>query len=107
MAQALPQIWEREMWTDVYFPHWVSLSLRDNRQDSRVVNAVAFVTNPGSEQFADLSQTEMAGYIAEAKGDRGTCFDYLSNTVTSLRELSIREPELERLLEASRPSSRL
>ncbi len=86
----LARLWEREMWTDIYRPRWVRVSL-----DARSVPAIAFVTDPASRQFAGtLPFDRQVWHIARAAGERGTCRDYLSRTIDQLRALGIQEPEL-------------
>lgn len=89
----LPQIWRREMWTDIYRPTWVRLDIG--------VAAIAFTVNPASGQFSgQLSFDDSVAHIATAAGERGPCRDYLANTVAELKRLEITDPSLEALLAA-------
>lgn len=91
---ALPKIWQREMWTDVYRPTWVSLTVGDG-----IVSAITFTANVESLQFAgDINDDAAVAHIAAATGERGRCRDYLANTVAELRALDIEEPALDTLL---------
>ena len=45
--ELLKTIWEREMWTDVYVPTWVSID-----DGERMNSAITFTTNNDSAQFA-------------------------------------------------------
>jgi cation transport protein ChaC len=95
-GNALPIIWEREMWTDIYQPTWVSLEI-----SGAIQWAITFTTNQDSAQYAgDLSPDQVIEHIAQAIGERGPCRDYLANTVAKLDDLEIVEPYLEDLYEA-------
>ena len=89
----LPQIWQREMWTDVYQPAWLRLDI--------AAAAIAFTANRGSGQCAGrLSFDDTVAHIAQASGERGRCRDYLANTVAELARLEIADPSLDALLAA-------
>ncbi len=93
MDEALKQLWEREMWTDVYRPSWFDIDTADAN-----ATAITFTANSQSIQFADrLSPQDTASYIAQAVGERGSCIEYLNNTIAELRHLNIEEPQLQRL----------
>lgn len=95
-AAALPMIWEREMWTDVYRPVWVDVEIAGTR-----ATALTFVTNEASRQYAGgLSQEQIIAHIAVARGERGTCRDYLAKTVAKLRCLDMADSDLEKLNDA-------
>ncbi len=104
--QALELIWEREMWTDIYQPTWVSLELvdeelsdaGDGETQGGAITALTFTVNQASPQFAGgLTQEQTIEHIALATGERGPCRDYLANTVASLRALGIDEGHLNAL----------
>jgi len=93
---ALPTLWQREMWTDVYCPTWLPVTIGD-----REIAALTFTTNPESQQFAGtLAPPEIVEHIAAAAGERGPCRDYLVQTVEKLRAHRIHDPDLEALAEA-------
>ena len=86
-------LWEREMWTAVYRPQWVRVTVDDVRAD-----ALAFVVDPSQPQYAgDLPIAEQARYIAAAAGKFGSCRDYLAETVEALRAEGAPDPDLEAL----------
>lgn len=87
---ALAAVWQREMWTDIYHPRWTEVMLGNKN-----VSAIAFVSNRSSAQFAgELPPDAAARHIATARGERGSCRDYLSQTLDKLRSLGIEEAEL-------------
>jgi cation transport protein ChaC len=95
---AMRQIWDREMWTDIYTPAW-----RRVQTDKGPLEAIVFEVDVASRQFArDLSLADTACFIATAKGKFGPCCDYLFDTATSLRENGIDDREIDRLCEKVR-----
>lgn len=87
---ALASLWEREMWTDAYTPTWQILETED-----APLEALVFVSNPDSPQFAgNLSREAAAQYIRTASGKFGTCRDYLEMTDDSLQKAGISCPEV-------------
>lgn len=92
--EALKAIWEREMTTAIYQPHWIPVET-----DEGNVTAIAFVVDREHPQYAGtLPQHEMVAIIAEARGKYGPCREYLANTVRELAALGIDEPEFNALL---------
>lgn len=93
-AQALDILWAREIWTDIYEPAWVPVTM-----GTEVYQALTFVTNRQSRQYSgDMALAEKAAYVAAAKGNFGSCRDYLTDTVAYLRRFNIVEPELETIV---------
>jgi len=101
--RALELIWEREMWTDIYRPTWVSLELDGEgnvETGGGPISALTFTVNRASRQFAgDLTAAQTIDHIARPIGERGPCRDYLANTIASLRSLGIEEAHLNALNE--------
>ena len=92
-AQVLEMVWQREMWTDIYQPTWVSLEI-----GSVIAPALTFTVNQTSRQFTGpLTMGQQVEHIAEAIGERGPCRDYLNNTMVRMRSLGIEEPKLHAL----------
>jgi cation transport protein ChaC len=86
----LSEIWQREMWTDIYQPAWVELQM-----DGATVPGLTFTINPKNPQYAkDLDRQGQAEHIAQAAGKRGSCREYLDQTVAEMRRLGIAEPDL-------------
>lgn len=89
-------LWNREMLSGIYKPHWVPTKLRDGR----MVTAVTFEVDPGHCQYCgDLPIERAAHHIAFAEGRRGACRDYLANTAAHARALNIHDPYIEELVE--------
>lgn len=91
-ADLLP-LWEREMWTDVYAPTWVDVTV-----DGIDEPALTFVLQPDSVQYAGgLSLEEKLRYIESAHGKFGSCRDMVLQTAVALRERGIPDPDLDLL----------
>ena len=89
-SEMLVSIWEREMWTDVYVPTWVSIEC-----EKQTHSAITFTTNKDSSQFArDLSIEHVVDHVVQARGKNGPCWEYLFRTMNKLRALSIEDPHL-------------
>ncbi|MDX6750197.1 gamma-glutamylcyclotransferase (plasmid) [Geminicoccaceae bacterium 1502E] len=70
----------------------------------RQVRAWCYVARSDHEQFAGgLDQAAMLGHVLHGHGAGGSNIAYVRNTVAHLREIGIREPELERLAEQLPP----
>ena len=93
--KAFDEVWRREMYTACYEPRWTIARL-----ENRTVNAVAFVARPDHVQYAGgLEPERMAFHVAHAHGRRGSCRDYLAETLNNLNVLGVRDRRLERLLQ--------
>ncbi len=85
---------EREMTTYAYYPRWLRLRTRKGP-----ISAVAFVVDRGHKQYAGrLPLERVAEMIAQGAGNRGSCLQYLENTVHHLEALGLSDPTLKRLL---------
>ena len=90
----------RELITGVYERRLQPVWLLARR---RWVFAWCYVVRRDHPQYAGgLSFAERVRRVAEAQGRAGRCLDYLHHTLMRLRELGIREPELEALWAAAR-----
>jgi cation transport protein ChaC len=88
-------IWAREMISDAYCPRWVRV-----RTDHGAIAALAFVINRRHERYTgSLAEETVARAVAAARGELGSCADYLLNTVRHLDELGIRDERLRRVAE--------
>ena len=95
LAERLVPVWEREMWTDIYRPEWVSVDTEAGQ-----VQAIAFVINHESAQFTGpLSPAEIAEHIAAASGEKGSCRDYLARVLAKLDDFGIVESDLMAMLD--------
>jgi cation transport protein ChaC len=78
----LEALWDREMWTGIYRPEWVTVSL-----ESGLHRAVAFVVEEEHPQFAgELPLVEAARHIALAQGKFGPCLEYFRETLVKLKQ---------------------
>lgn len=90
----LKALWEREMTTGIYKPHWLRIETEKGH-----VDAIAFVVDPEHPQYAKgLSRHEMVEIIIQASGRYGPCREYLEKTVHTLAALGVNEPEFNALL---------
>ena len=89
------KVWRREMHTACYEPRWTTAQL-----ENRAVKVVVFVARQDHVQYAgDLELERIAFHIAHAHGRRGSCRDYLAETLNNLDVLGVRDRRLERLLQ--------
>lgn len=71
--------------------------------DDRRVQAYVAINDPQAESYiGDRTVEEIAEMIGSAAGDRGACIDYLENTRSKLRALSITNDAIEALWERVR-----
>lgn len=102
-ARWLARIRARENVTGVYLEKMVRLQLPGGpgRKPHRVA-ALAFIADPTHRQFAGkLSQADILRCLRQGKGSRGRSADYLTETVSRLRALGIRDRALERIAAAA------
>ncbi|RMD46482.1 MAG: gamma-glutamylcyclotransferase [Alphaproteobacteria bacterium] len=91
-AEALARLRARELVSSAY----VETRLETRLADGRRVRALGYVVDPAHEQYCGgLPLPRQAEVIARARGGRGANAEYLFNTVAHLRELGIREADLE------------
>ena len=89
-------LWEREMFTHVYRPRCLPISMVD--APVHRVTALTFVVDRAHAQYAGkLTAVEVKRLIAHGAGTRGRCQDYLLNTVKHLDALGLSSPPLTRL----------
>ena len=87
-------LYEREMTTYAYDSRWLRLRTRNGP-----ITAVAFVVDRGHKEYAGrLAADRVVEMIAQGSGDRGSCQQYLENTVHHLEALGLSDPTLKRLL---------
>ena len=87
-------LYEREMTTYSYDPRWLRLRTREGP-----ITAVAFTVDRSHKEYAGrLPQDRVVDMIALGNGDRGSCLQYLENTVHHLEALGLSDPTLKRLL---------
>lgn len=94
--EVLAYLWEREMFTQVYQPRRVTVSLDGATPEH--VTALTFVVDRAHRQYAGkLPTAEVMRLIAAGQGSRGHCRDYLLNTVRHLRDLGLSSPPMNHL----------
>jgi cation transport protein ChaC len=98
VRKALLRLWYREMPRRVYQPRLVPVRLRGGRQ----VRALAFVADPSHPAYVrELDLHGRARLVAQGIGVRGPCVDYIQNTLDHMHEVGVRDPHLERVLQAA------
>jgi cation transport protein ChaC len=97
--ETLAYLRERELISSAYLEKNLQVEL----QDGRSVEAVTYVIDEAHEQYcSDMPLEEQAQIIAKAVGDRGLNSEYLYNTANHLREIDLRDPDLEWLTDRVR-----
>lgn len=98
VKRSLTRLWEREMPRRVYHPRLVAARLRSGR----TVRALAFVADPEHPAYVrELDLHGRARLVAQGIGVRGPCTDYIRNTLDHMHEVGVRDPHLERVLQAA------
>jgi len=89
------ELWQREMFLGSYRPTWLQARLLGGG----LVEALAFVVRRDAVNYGGhLSEDELVGILARARGSKGSSLEYLQRTVAALREAGLRDPHLERLM---------
>ncbi|HLF23190.1 MAG TPA: gamma-glutamylcyclotransferase [Burkholderiales bacterium] len=87
-------LWEREMNMNSYHARAVEVAT-----DHGPVVAMAFIVRREHPQYAGkLTAEELVQYVVQGAGGRGTCREYLANTVKHLDELGLTDGPLHDLL---------
>ncbi|MGD9539215.1 MAG: gamma-glutamylcyclotransferase [Alphaproteobacteria bacterium] len=88
----------RELLYDVYHRRLLPVQLGMGEGGVRL-KAHAYVVNRQSPQYAGrLPPGRVVEFIRQGHGERGSCLDYLRNTVTHLEELGLPDRQLSTLL---------
>jgi len=96
--QVLEYLWHREMRNRVYQPRLLPV-----RVGARPVRALAFVADTAHPQFAgDLKVAQIVRIVARCSGERGHNLEYLQRTLSHMHQLGVRDPHLDRVLDAAR-----
>src|SRR5689334_12211831 len=94
----LARLWRREMPRRVYAPQLVPARVRGGRR----IRALAFVADPRHPAYVrELDLHGRARLVAQGIGQRGPCVDYIRHTLDHMHELGVRDPHLERVLQAA------
>jgi cation transport protein ChaC len=85
---------EREMVTEVYDPRWLEM-----RTAQGPITAAAFVVDRANKQYAGRLPLEtVVEFVVQGAGNKGSCLEYLENTVRHLEALGLGDRSLNRLL---------
>ena len=102
LDEELRLMWVREMVLGSYQPTWAPVTLNDGTQ----THAIAFVADPGLDQFeADSRVATVAPIVSLASGMLGTNAEYLFKLQAALDELGLRDDYIEQLVGALMPIS--
>lgn len=96
-AATLFALRERELVSSAYIETRLPVS-----SEAGLLEALAYVIDPGHAQYCHLDREEQARIIAGATGGRGRNCDYLWSTAAHLAQLGIRDPDLDWLAERVR-----
>lgn len=97
----LEQVDRREIQHAVYHRRRLPVRLGLGEGGRRLL-AHAYVVNRQSPQYAGrLSPGKTIELVRQGRGERGSCLDYLRNTVAHLGELGLPDPNLSALLAAA------
>ena len=89
------KVWEREMFPETYIPKWIKV-----KTNQSYISAVTFVINNKHDHYLpNLDFEEVAERVVRAKGKRGSCHDYVKNTIKHLQKFGLRDNYLEKLLD--------
>ena len=92
--QALSRIWAREMLTAIYRPCWLTVET-----ECGPVTALVFIVDSRHSQYAGhLTGEAQVSLIRSARGELGSCREYLVSTVDALADAGIEDTHLTGLL---------
>ena len=98
IRRCLTRLWHREMPRRVYEPRLVPVRLPGGRR----VRALAFVADPSHPAYVrELDLHGRARLVAQGIGQRGPCVEYIRNTLDHMHDVGVRDPHLERVLDAA------
>lgn len=97
----LALLWRREMIAGSYVPRWLALDIdRGEDGEANPSYAIAFTIDTMGRNYAgDLGEDEVVQRLATARGELGTCAEYLLRTRNALRDSGIEDSDIERLAE--------
>jgi cation transport protein ChaC len=91
----LDLLWRREMIAGSYVPRWLTL---EPEGQAGPQHAIAFTIDPDGPFYAgDLQEEEVIRRLATARGELGSCAEYLLHTRDALRAEGLTDPTVERL----------
>ena len=93
LRDAFWTVWQHEMPAGFYITRWVPV-----RTPQGEVTALTFIADATDPLFAGtLPEAEIAGIIANTKGEGGSAREYLRNTIRQLETLGTPDPYLHAL----------
>src|SRR5260221_13560510 len=99
VGRTLRRLWHREMPRGVYQPRLVPAQIGRSR---RPVRALAFLADPSHPAYVrELDLHGRARLVAQGIGQRGPNVDYIRNTLDHMHAVGVRDPHLERILDAA------
>jgi cation transport protein ChaC len=97
LRHALARLWYREMPRRVYEPRLIPVKVKN-----KTVRALAFVADPAHPAYVrELDLHGRARLVAQGIGIRGLCIDYIRHTLDHMHSIGVRDPHLERVLDAA------
>ena len=90
----LQMLRDRELISSAYYEDTVDLVC----DAGRPIRALAYIINAGHEQYCQFDLERQAQMIAFAVGGRGPNTEYLYNTADHLRQLAIKDPDMDWLV---------
>jgi cation transport protein ChaC len=97
LRHALARLWYREMPRRVYEPRLIPVKVKN-----KTVRALAFVADPAHPAYVrELDLHGRARLVAQGIGIRGLCIDYIRHTLDHMHDVGVRDPHLERILQAA------
>lgn len=94
-ARVIRYLFKREMFADVYHPHYVHVHGLDNGRRERALTFI--VRRSGSQYAAPMADAAAAEIIRRSCGAGGSNRDYMHNTRRHLQQLGLTCPMLTRL----------
>lgn len=97
VVNQLRMLWRREMMTGSYIPRWIDVRTTAKNSPKRV-RAITFVIDRGALGYAgELDREALVTIVRTARGQRGTCAEYVLATVNCLEDHGIHDRHLAEL----------
>jgi cation transport protein ChaC len=96
--EVLAMLRERELISSAYYEDTVTLVTDDGEK----IEALAYIINRDHVQYCQFNLEKQAQIIANAIGGRGPNTEYLFNTAAHLNEMSIRDDDMDWLVQRVR-----
>ncbi len=96
--QVLAMLRERELISSAYYEDTVPLLT----ESGETIHALAYIINRDHEQYCEFDLEKQAQMISSAVGGRGPNTEYLFNTAAHLKELAIKDDDMDWLAQRVR-----